>query len=742
MKKCLIVSTVSRQFTLFERGNIEVLKELGYEIHCVANYEDETEEINELGIIKHNIDIQRSPFSLRNIKAYKQLKNIINSDKYELIHCHSPMGGVLARFAARRTRKINHTRVIYTAHGFHFYKGAPLLNWILYYPIEKVLSKYTDCLITINQEDYEIASKKFKAKKVELINGIGVDKDKFDFEMTEVEKHKLRKSLEIKDDDFVIIYVAELSKRKNQRMLLEAVRELVQRDNKNIKVLLPGKDSLGGKYQKLTEKYNIQDNIKFLGFRNDIPKLMKISDLCVSTSKQEGLPVNIMEAMCCNLPIIATDCRGNRDLIQNRLNGYIVSINDVKELKEKILYCIDNKFCPKNNVDKYTKNVIKEKMRELYSNVLKRNIIMLRSTSIINDSRIMKEAKTFSKDQYDVKVLGWDRDGFFLNNKEFISIQNLSIEVYNKSAKYAGGMKTIFKLIQFQLWLIKKLLKYRNSIDIIHSCDFDTAIPAKIVSKIFKKKLVYDIFDYYIDSHYVPNVLKGIVEKAEIKVINNADLTIICTEDRKEQIKKSKPKRCIVIYNSPDIENYNLNKKIIKSDNNKLKIVYVGILQEHRLLKEIAEEIKNYPDVELHIGGFGSYENYFKKLSTKHSNIFYYGRMQYEDVLCLEKSADILFATYNPEIENHKYSAPNKIYEAMALEKPIIVCNNTGIDVLVKKEKIGYTIDYNAKEFVEKIEKFSCEEYETYSQNCKKIYNNKYNWHIMEKKLNKMIKEI
>ena len=177
MKRCLIVSTVSRQFTLFERGNIEVLKELGYEVHCVANYSDATEDLKELGIIEHNIDIQRSPFSLKNIKAYKQLRNIINSDKYDLIHCHSPMGGVLARLAAKKTRKINHTRVIYTAHGFHFFKGAPLINWMLYYPVEKCLSKYTDCLITINQEDYNIARKKFKARKVELVNGIGVDEN-------------------------------------------------------------------------------------------------------------------------------------------------------------------------------------------------------------------------------------------------------------------------------------------------------------------------------------------------------------------------------------------------------------------------------------------------------------------------------------------------------------------------------------------------------------------------------------
>lgn len=265
MKKCLIVSTVSRQFTLFERGNIEVLKELGYEIHCVANYSDETEEIKELGIIQHHIDIQRSPFSLKNKKAYKQLKNIINSEKFELIHCHSPMGGVLARLAARKTRKENGTRVLYTAHGFHFFKGAPLINWLLYYPVEKYLSRYTDCIITINQEDYNIAKKKFKSKKVELVNGIGVNRNKFDFEMTEEKKEALREEIGVNKNDFIIIYVAELSKRKNQGMIINVMKELIKQNDK-IKLLLVGKDSMNGQYQKLVKKWRTREKYKIFRF--------------------------------------------------------------------------------------------------------------------------------------------------------------------------------------------------------------------------------------------------------------------------------------------------------------------------------------------------------------------------------------------------------------------------------------------------------------------------------------------
>lgn len=369
---------------------------------------------------------------------------------------------------------------------------------------------------------------------------------------------------------------------------------------------------------------------------------------------------------------------------------------------------------------------------------INKNIIFLRSTSIKNDSRVLKEVGCLIKHGYNVKVLGWDRDEFLKNNQSinFDNI-NIPIQVFRKKAEYGSGIKNLIKLFQFQVWLLYNLLKIRKNIDIIHSCDLDTALPARLISKFFKKKMVYDIFDYYIDSHYMPNKMKKIVENTEINIINKADLTIICTEERREQIKKARPKKCIVIYNTPKIDRNNIKQKLIKSSNDKLKIVYVGILQENRLLKEIGEEIKKYPDFELHIGGFGQLQKYFSKLSEKYGNIFYYGQMKYEDVLNLEEDANLLFATYNPEISNHKYSAPNKLYEAMALGKPIIVCKNTGIDELVKNENIGISISYDAKKFIEVIENLSenKELQKKLSDNAKRLYNEKYSWEQMEKRL-------
>ena len=357
MKKVLFVATITGHICKFHIPYLKWFKEQGYEVHVASNGISKIEYCD-----KHfNLPFARFPINKDNIKAYKELKKIINENEYEIIHCHTPVGGVLTRLAAKKSRR-NGTKVIYTAHGFHFFKGAPKKNWLIYYPIEKAMARYTDCLITINDEDYEFAKKHLKAKRIEHVHGVGVDEEKFNAEMNEQEKETLRDSLNISKDDFVIIFPAELSVRKNQGMLLRTVKLLKTDGIDNIKVLLPGIDSMNGIYQQMTKELNIEDSIKFLGNRQDIPKLMKISDLAVSTAKQEGLPVNLLEAMFTGLPIIATNCRGNRDIA-----NVLVEIDDINSLCNEIKKCIKNKddyIC--KEYEKYKlENVLKE-MQKIY----------------------------------------------------------------------------------------------------------------------------------------------------------------------------------------------------------------------------------------------------------------------------------------------------------------------------------------------------------------------------------------
>lgn len=366
-KKILFAANLDSFFTKFLIPQLKIMKEKGYEIHIATKLEGVEIPYCDK---KFNVDFARGLNLKQNITSYKQMKKILEENHYDVISCHTPFGGAITRLAFKNC-KIKDTKMVYMAHGFHFYKGAPLLNWLLYYSAEKYLAKYTDDLITINSEDYEIAKKKFKTK-VHYVSGVGLDTNKFDFDMSLKEKNELRKELGLKKDDFVMIYPAELLPRKRQVWLINTLNPLLQKNSK-FKVLLPGRDSMNGECQKLVKKLNLDNQIKFLGFRKDIPALIKISNLAISTSKQEGLPVNIMEAIYCGLPIVATDCRGNRDLVKNGKNGYVVGIDDKDKFCKKVLYYskLDNKRIKR--IKELNKVIIKD---YLLDNVLE-NIISI-----------------------------------------------------------------------------------------------------------------------------------------------------------------------------------------------------------------------------------------------------------------------------------------------------------------------------------------------------------------------------
>lgn len=711
VKKVLFTATVDSHILHFHIPYLKMFKDMGYETHVATNGDEAIPYCDK----KHKISFERSPFKLNNLKAIKQLKKVVEEEKFDIIHCHTPMGSVVTRLASKHARNAYGTRVIYTAHGFHFYKGAPKINWLIFYPVEKYLSKYTDDLITINNEDYELAIKKFKAKRTHYVPGVGVDPKKFDFELSQEERHELRKSLGIKDDDIVLIYVAELNKNKNQIMAIKAMEKLIV-ENPKYKLLLVGKDSYNGEYQRLVQELKLENNVIFTGYRKDVPRLMKISDIAISTSLREGLPVNLIEATMCGLPIVATNCRGNRDI-----SKILVDIDNVDEFKNKILHLkIQN-----NNLNEELKleNIMK-KYLDIYNESLKKQVLFLRSTSVVNDSRAKKEIDFYKENNCNVIVLGWNRQKLNIPDTE-----DIRYIMYEKKSEYGNGLKNIFKMFGFEMYIYRKVKKYKNNIDIIHACDFDTAFVAYKAFRKSRTKFLYDIYDFYVDCHNLKK-LKGVVEKKDIKLINNSDIVLICSEKRKQQIAKSNPKKVLIIHNSPEVVEKNTEMKPF--DEKCVKVCYVGILQDDRLLVEVCNEVKNSKEVELHIGGFGKYETYFENMAKKYHNIKYYGSMNYDEVLKLEKDCDILFATYNPEILNHKYSAPNKVYEAMALGKPIIVCKNTGIDEMVSNNKIGYAIDYSAKEFMDKIKNINELEYLSMAKNAKKVYLEKYSWEKMK----------
>ena len=331
MKKVLFVATVVKTHIMeFHIPYLKMFKEMGWETVVAArnDYENPADCVIPYCDTYYNIPFERNPLKLGNLKAYTDLKKVIDGGGYDIIHCHTPVGAMLTRLAAKQARK-NGTKVFYTAHGFHFYKGAPIINWLLYYPVEKWLSRYTDVLITINKEDYERA-KTFKAGRVCYVPGVGIDLKKFN--VGYVDKEQKRKEIGVASDDFVLLSVGELIPRKNHEVVIQAMSVLKQNGGlEHIEYVICGQGAYEVDLKKLAEELSVADHIHFLGYRNDISEICNCADLFVFMSHQEGLPVALMEAMACGLPAVCSNIRGNTDLIDDGVTG-LISNNTPEEL--------------------------------------------------------------------------------------------------------------------------------------------------------------------------------------------------------------------------------------------------------------------------------------------------------------------------------------------------------------------------------------------------------------------------
>lgn len=275
-----------------------------------------------------NIDFARSPFSKQTVVAYKQLRKLFGEERFDIVHTHTPVGGVLTRLAARDARR-DGTKVIYTGHGFHFYDGAPAVNWMLWYPVERIMSRFTDVLITINDEDFRRANK-FAHCNVEYVQGVGIDLDRFDSSDTVFAK---RSELGVSNDDHMILAVGDLIKRKNHQCIIRALSEL----DDHYKLFICGTGVEEKPLKALVSELGLGSRVSFLGFRKDIPALMHDSDMLVFPSIHEGLPVTVMEAMASGLPVIATRIRGVvPDLLKSGVNGIVLDNDEPATVADAI----------------------------------------------------------------------------------------------------------------------------------------------------------------------------------------------------------------------------------------------------------------------------------------------------------------------------------------------------------------------------------------------------------------------
>ena len=364
--------------------------------------------------------------------------------------------------------------------------------------------------------------------------------------------------------------------------------------------------------------------------------------------------------------------------------------------------------------------------------MIMKTAVFIRTTNIYDDSRATKEIVAVIKAGYFVVVLGWDRNGlaFEKSQKVFEEYsEQISFDFFSCPLPNGIGVKNIDKLFKWSKW-IKHQLKALSRIDIIYICNLDSGIGLKAFCKKRNIPYFYDIYDYYIDSHNIPKFLVPLVEYMECDLINNAHTTVICTEERKSQISKAHPQNLIVVHNSPDMQQQ--IQSSIEYD-----YVYCGSLCEKRLIKEILNEYHKHSTLKFVFAGNDSYRSFVEEFAKKYNNLDFAGTITYSEVLDIESKALAISAIYEPSIRNHQLCAPNKFYEALALAKPVIVCKGTGIDNIVRKNKIGIVIGYNAEEFYDAVIwlKNNPNEARTMGEKARLLYEEKYRWSLMEAKI-------
>lgn len=360
-KKMLMVATVPSMIGQFNMSNINILLDMGYQIDIACDFKDTSVwPINRINQFKKNlidmnincihIEFSRNPVNIdKHISSYKCLRNLINKRSYTFIHTHTPIASAIVRIASKKSN----TRVIYTAHGFHFFKGSPVKNWMIYYPVERWLSRYTDVLITINREDYYLAKNQFKAKKTVYIPGVGINTD--EIMNCRVDKTEKRKELGIREKDFILLSVGELSERKNQKLVIDALGQMKKDGNLgNIIYVIVGQGNMKEELINLVNKYEIENHVKFIGFRSDIIELCKTVDCFVHPSIREGLGIAPLEAMAAGLPLISTSVNGMKDYVKNEISGCCVNPYNVREMINAIKkMASDSNFrikCSHNNI--------------------------------------------------------------------------------------------------------------------------------------------------------------------------------------------------------------------------------------------------------------------------------------------------------------------------------------------------------------------------------------------------------
>ena len=329
----VLVTSTDLMMVQFLVPHIKYLCSNGYKIDVLCSnvggrIDDVKKQLNDYVNNIFVVSLQRSPLSLENLSGYCEIKKILDKNRYDLIWTNEPVMGVATRLAAKKSGRKG-TKVMYMVHGFHFYKGAPKVNWMLYYPIEKMMAKYCDVITTINHEDFEVA-KRFKGDNTKYIHGIGINTERLN---NLAEQKNIREEIGLSKEDFIVLSVGELNENKNHKVI---IRALAQINDKSIHYVVCGKGDQLDNLKMLSKELGVESNVHFLGYRTDVVDICSQSDLFAFPSFREGLGLAALEAMYCGLPLVTSNSRGPVDFMVNGETGYICDPNSPEEFARAI----------------------------------------------------------------------------------------------------------------------------------------------------------------------------------------------------------------------------------------------------------------------------------------------------------------------------------------------------------------------------------------------------------------------
>lgn len=707
-KKVLYITTVSRTVNAFLIPHIEMLLENGYSVDIACSIDKEIDKgLIEKGVRVFEVPFSRSPLSIGNFKAFKELIKIQKENQYGIVHVHTPIASIFGRLLKVKFPKL---KTIYTAHGYHFLKGGSKAGWLLYYPIEKVMAKFTDVTININSEDYEITKSKLKPKKSYLVKGVGLDLNSYKTLSYEKQKRK-KQELNIKDEDFVVIMIAELNENKNQIQLIKAI-ELLKEDCPRLKVMFVGE---GDKLNELKQEAlarGVRDKVLFLGFRNDVNELINISDIGTLLSYREGLPRNIMELMANGKKVIATDIRGCRDLVCNENVGQLVKVGDfqataraIKEyyyMKEIMLEVAatyessDEEIV--REIEPYDVVNVNKELIEIYNSLISKGTGVKRCLHILPMNKLSGAEKMAlilcknMKEYEPVVVCGGDN---LKNVFEEAGIKSYALNFSNKKLPSTlSGLKKIIK---------------ENDIKILHAHDNNASLNAYLVKKLYRLdvKVISHIHNCY-PWLKGDNLNKKIDKFLRTKYDHNIACGKIVYDFYKENAEYFEEEKTSILSNAMDIEeitkvDLSKSEEVIKEFNipkDKTILGFIGRLDEQKgiipFIKEFAKHKEEFNDCRILLVGNGSQEDEVKKLIKELAleELFILTGFQ-NDVYKFYPIIDVFFL---PSLYE---GLPMVLLEAMAFKKPVVSMDVGSISEVIKNGQTGNLIESeNREEFV------------------------------------------